>query len=258
MKPKLVVLVVVMLLLAMVPALAMAKSEAKPEQMVKLVLDMRQPLGPQLDAQLGVTSRGPRAVNAPAAMATRGVGGIRPNAVYALLNEGFEMPDWPGGAPGWLFVEAGTSTVGWDATDIVRKRGQQSLYSAGYNNDPQVNPFYENDMESLAFYEMDLQGARRVQVRFQYMSDTEFNFDYFLWCSTTDGFIFNCYGQTGSTNGKWRLVQLDSRTDPTLQALLDQPFAYYGFVFLSDGSVVDRGTFVDAMRIRAWGPSPIQ
>ena len=36
--------------------------------------------------------------------------------------------------------------------------------------------------------------------------------------------------------------------------MLDSPFAYFAFIFESDGSIVDRGTFVDAMRVRAWGP----
>ena len=36
--------------------------------------------------------------------------------------------------------------------------------------------------------------------------------------------------------------------------LLNEPFAYFGYIFISDGSIVDTGTFVDVLRIRAWGP----
>ncbi len=36
--------------------------------------------------------------------------------------------------------------------------------------------------------------------------------------------------------------------------MLDEPFAAFGFLFESDFSVVDRGTFVDALRVRVWGP----
>lgn len=256
MKPRFVVLLIVVLLLAMVPALVMAQSQAKPQQTFKVVIDIRQPLGPQLDAQLPASPRGPRTAGV-LTTAPRGNQAIQPNAVYGLLNDGFEAPGWPstiGGAPGWSFFEAGFSPVGWDSTDYLRKRGAQSLYSAGYLNDPYVNPYYDNDMESGAFYFMDLQGARRLQVRFQYLSDTEYFFDAFLWCGSPDGFVFTCNLHTGSTNDKWRLVQMDSRNDPILQDMLDEPFAAFGFVFLSDFSVVDRGTFVDAMRIRAWGP----
>ena len=251
MKPKLVVLVIVLLLLAMVPALAMAKGQAKPEKMGTVTLDIRQPIGPQLDAQLGVGPRGPRSATMVVQGGARS--GVRPNAVYGLLNEGFEN-----GLGNWGFIEFGASSVGWDATDYMSKRGQYSLYSAAYNNDPYVYPYYDNDMFSWAWTDMDLQGARRVQIRFQFMSDTEYNFDGFYWCGSADGFFYTCNYHTGSTNNKWRLVQIDSRNNPIGQVMLDSPFASFAFVFESDGSFVDRGTFVDAMRIRAWGPSPIQ
>ena len=52
MKPKLVVLVVVLLLIAMIPALVMAGSSAKPEKTVSVVIDRRLPIGPQIAAQL--------------------------------------------------------------------------------------------------------------------------------------------------------------------------------------------------------------
>ena len=64
MKPKLLVFVVVLLLLAMIPALASAKNPSKPQRNVRVTIDVTQPLGPQLDAQLGATSKGARAVYA--------------------------------------------------------------------------------------------------------------------------------------------------------------------------------------------------
>ena len=252
MKPKLVVLVVVLLLVAMVPALVMAQSQAKPQQTGRVQIDIRQPIGPQLDAQLGRTPRAARVERAAPSFASRG-SGIQPNAVYALLNEGFE-----GSLNAWYFAEMGGSSVGWDSTDYISKRGQRSLWSAGWGTDPYVYPYYEDDMYSWAVTEMDLQGARRIQVRFQFMNDSELGWDYFYWCGSYDGFWFDCYYHTGSTNDKWRLVELDSRNDPILASMLGSPFAYYGFLFESDPfCCVDRGAFVDAMRIRAWGPSPI-
>lgn len=251
MKPKLVVLVVVLLIVAMVPALAMASGQAKSQKTGHVVIDMSQPYGPQLAAQLPSKGQtGSAGVAAPAAR------GPQANAVYGLLNESFEAPNWPstiGGAPGWGFDELG-SPVGWDATTLRHKRGSMSLYSAGYNNDPLVNPYYDNDMLSTAYYPMDLQGARRVQVRFQYNSETEYGYDYFLWCVSPDMSTLYCDYHTGSTNDKWRLVQLDSRTNPYLAEALDSPDAVFGVMFYSDFSVTYRGTFVDVARIRAWGP----
>jgi len=233
MKPKLVVLVVVLLLVAMIPALAMAKGQAKPQKTGRITIDIRQPIGPQIDAQRGVTSRGPRAVGGPLRAAPRATTSVLPNAVYALLNDSFEAPNWPstlGGAPGWAFAEFGASPVGWDATDYIAKRGNQSLYSAGWLNDPYVNP------------------------RFQYMSDTEFGYDAFYWCASADGFFFTCEYHTGSTNNTWRLVQMDSKTSPIMAEMLDSPDAAFGFLFESDFIINDRGTFVDALRVRVWGP----
>lgn len=261
MKPKFVVVLVVLLLVAMIPALVMAAGQAKPQSTGRITIDIRQPIGPQIDAQRGPTSRGPRAVGGPLQAAPRVTNlGIQPNAVYALLNTSFEAPNWPstsGNADGFQFAEFGLSPVGWDATDYLAKRGQQSLYSAGWLNDPYVNPFYDNDMYSWAVYPMDLQGARRAHLRFQFLSDTEFGFDAFYWCASADQFVYTCEWHTGSTNDKWRLVQLDSRTSPLLASMLDEPFAAVGFLFESDFIIVDRGTFVDPLRVRVWGPSPI-
>ena len=254
MKAKMVVLVVVLLLVAMIPALAMAQSQAKPQQTIQVRIDARQPLGPQLDAQLGVSSRGPRSVHAVTMPSSRGPAAQppQPNAVYGLLNDGFEN-----GTGNWSFGEYGFSAVGWDATDYMSKRGQYSLYSAGYLNDPYVNPYYDYDMESWAYTNMDLQGARRVQVRFQFKNDSELGYDYFLWCASADGLWYDCDGHTGSTNNKWRLVQMDSRNNAILASTLDSPFASFAFIFVSDFIFTDTGAFVDALRIRAWGPSPI-
>lgn len=251
MKPKFVVVLVVLLLVAMIPALVMAAGQAKPQSTGRVTIDVRQPIGPQLDAQLGVGAKGPRSARMVNLSAPRGGSAPQPNAVYGLLNEGFEN-----GTANWGFFEFGFSPVGWDVTDYLAKRGQYSLYSAGYNNDPYFNPFYDNDMESWAYTDMDLQGAKRVQIRFQHRTDTEVGYDAFLYCGSADGFFYDCEFFTGSTNGKWRLVTLDSKNNPIYANMLNEPFASFAFIFYSDFSVVDTGTFVDALRIRAWGPSP--
>ena len=251
MKPKLFVLVVVLLLLALVPALVSGASQAKPSKTGSVKIDIRQPIGPQLDAQLGVGAKGPRSARMVNLSAPRGGNTIQPNAVYGLLNDSFEN-----GAGNWGFLEQGASPVGWDVTDDLAKRGQYSLYSAAYGNDPYVNPFYDDDMLSWAYTDMDLQGAQRIQIRFQHRTDTELGYDAFYWCGSADGFNYYCDYFTGSTNGKWRLVQWDSKTNPVAASMLGSPFASFAFVFESDFIFTDTGTFVDPVRIRAWGPSP--
>ncbi|HRN66875.1 MAG TPA: hypothetical protein PK205_03980 [Promineifilum sp.] len=253
MKPKVLVLTVVLLLMAMVPTFVMAKSQAKPEKMGRVRIDIRQPIGPQLDAQLGVSSRGPRsATMALKPMVSRGVG-IQPNAVYGQTIDNFEPPMWPS-SPEWIFAEWGLSYVGWDSSDYEARGGDYSLYSSGW---PFNDPYYDNDMLSLAFRPMDLQGARRLRVRFYHMSDVEFGWDSFYWCGTADGIWFNCEYYTGSTNGKWRQVVLDTnKGDWALDGMLGSPWAAFGFIFESDSSITYRGTFVDQFFMRSWGPQP--
>ncbi len=243
-------IVVVLLLLALVPALVSGASQAKPSKTGRVTIDIRQPIGPQLDAQLGV-GKAPRSARMVNLSAPRGGNAIQPNAVYSLLNDSFEN-----GTGNWSFGEFGASSVGWDATDYLAKRGNYSLYSAGWWNDPYTNPFYDDNMESWAWTDMDLQGARRIQIRFQHRTDTEFFYDNFYWCGSSDGFFYNCEYFTGSTNGKWRLVQWDSKNNPVAADMLDSPFASFAFIFESDFIFTDTGTFVDPIRIRAWGPSP--
>jgi len=255
MKAKMVVLVVVLLLVAMVPALVSGAGQAKPERTVPIKIDLRQPVGPQLDAQLGVGAKGPRSINAVVTRPARGASALapQPNAVYGLLNDSFET-----GAPAWSFLELGGSSVGWEPTTLDSKRGQFSLYSAAYDNDEFSNPYYDNDMFSWAYTDMDLQGARRVQVRFQFKNDSELDWDFFCWGASADGNTYygNCH--TGSTNDKWRLVQMDSRNNVDLANTLGSPFASFAYIFISDDiCCVDTGAFVDVVRIRAWGPSPI-
>ena len=99
------------------------------------IRDRSQPYGPQLRAQLPGKGNAPEGMAAPASRAAASQG-ILPLAVYGLLNTSFEAPNWPstsGNADGFNFFELG-SPVGWDSTTLKAKRGNQSLYAAGYNN----------------------------------------------------------------------------------------------------------------------------
>ena len=99
-----------------------------------------------------------------------------------------------------------------------------------------------------------MEGGRRGQAPVQYKNHTEFGYDFFLGGDPAKKWALYCDYHTGSTNNTWRLVKVDSRTNPYLADALDEPQVYFGFLFFSDGSIVDRGTFVDVAHIRAWGP----
>jgi len=250
MKPKLVVLVVVLLLLAMIPALAMAKSQAKPEKVVTVKFDRRLPIGPQIAAQLGSKPGAPLS-NAtavrPAAL------GIQPRAVQVLLNEGFEGA-WPAGTDWQVNDFSGLGLPTWGATDFLSKRGQQSAWSSGDTYNAAYDT-YENYTYAWAEYPMDLSNATKGTVRFQFLSDTEFSYDYFLWCGSPDFFWYYCSGHTGSTNNKWRLVNMNFNNVPVYGSILGESNAGFALILVSDSSFTDRGAFVDALRIRATGPN---
>ena len=250
MKPKLVVLVVVLLLIAMIPALAMAGSSAKPEKTVSVVIDRRLPIGPQIAAQLGAKP------GAPVSMATAvrpTALGIQPRAVQVLLNESFEGA-WPAGTDWQVNDFSGFGNSTWGATNFLSKRGQQSAWSSGDSYDPAYDN-YDDDMYAWAEYPMDLSNATKGTVRFQFLNDTEFSYDYLLWCGSPDFFSYYCTGHTGSTNGKWRLVNMNFNNVPGYGSILGESNAGFAVILYSDFIFTDRGAFVDALRIRATGPN---
>ncbi|MCW5863286.1 MAG: hypothetical protein KIT52_09290 [Anaerolineae bacterium] len=256
MKPKFAVLLVVALLLAMVPALAMAKGQAKPEKIIHFTIDRTQPIQPQIQAALGVNAPAPKP-GAPAAAAPRQLPaalGVRPNAVQGLLNESFENP-WPDG--NWIVWDFSFYDLCWGTTDYVHRRGHMSAWPAagcadGY--DPSGYPYYQDDMETWMDYPMDLSNATKASVRFQFRNDTEFGWDYFIWCASHDGIWFDCDAHTGSTNGTWRLVKINLANFYGENYLGDSDFLFT-WGFLSDSSFSGYGgAYVDAIRIRATGP----
>ncbi|MCA9867394.1 MAG: hypothetical protein KIS95_05490 [Anaerolineae bacterium] len=257
MKPKLVVLVVVLLLLAMVPALAMAQNRAKPEKVISFTIDRRQPVGPQVQAALGAPIGAPKAdapaaaprANAPAAL------GIQPNAVYGLLKEGFEGP-WPDG--NWIVWDFSGIDVCWGTTNYMQRYGLYSAWPAAgcyWGYDPGYFPYYVDNMDTWMDYPMDLQGARRARLQFHWKNDSEYGYDYFLMCASHEGYYFYCDAHTGSTNNKWRFTKIDLKNFQG-QNFLDDPGFVFSWGFYSDYIVSYgyEGAYVDAIRLRAWGP----
>ena len=256
MKPKLVVVVIVLLLLAMVPALAMAKGQAKPSKVIHFTLDRSQPIQPQIQAALGANAPASKPC-APAAAAPRPTSialGIRPNAVQGLVNEGFEGL-WPTG--NWIVWDFSGNDYCWGTTDYVHKRGQMSAWpAAGCANgyDPSTYPYYVDYMDTWMDYPMDLSNATNGYARFQFRNDSEFSYDFFLWCASHDGLTFDCNAHTGSTNGTWRYVNINLRNFYGENYMGDADFLFT-WGFYSDSSIFDyQGAYVDAIRIRATGP----
>jgi hypothetical protein len=241
-----VILLVAILLLAMMPALAMAQGRANPERTFRFVMNAANPRPAQLAAKPGAPLR----AGVPARVT------IQPNAIYGLLNEGFENP-WPTNA--WGVNEySGFHDICWGADDHMPYKGQMSAWVAagcvdGY--DPDGWPYYENDMETEMLYPMDLSAATRGAVRFVFRNDSEVWFDYFYWCATPDyGSNWYCDYHTGSTGGRWRTVNVNLANVPGYGNMLGEPGFGFLWGFYSDFSITLEGPYVDAIRIKAVGP----
>jgi len=248
MKPRLLILLAVVLLLAMLPALVMAQGQ-RGNRTGQFVMNAANPRPPQLAA----AKPGAPAASARPAAPIRTV--IRPNAVYGLLNEGFENP-WPTVA--WYVYEVSPyHDLCWGADDHMPYKGHMSAWIAagcGDGYDPDVYPFYADDMWTEMVYPMDLSGVRSASVRFQYNSDVEFGYDFFYWCASPDyGSNWYCNFQTGDTR-RWRQVNVDLANVPGYGSMLGAPGFGFMWGFYSDGSVTYEGTYVDAIKIKAVGP----
>lgn len=249
MKARLLALLIGLLLLAMIPALVMAQGQARPDRTFQFRMNAANPRPPQLAA--------PKP-GAPAAAARPTVPVrtfIQPNAIYGLLNEGFENP-WP--SANWYVDEFSTyHDLCWGVTDYMRYKGHISAWPAagcadGY--DPSSYSYYADYMWTEMIYPMDLTGARAASVRFQYKSDLEFGYDVFYWCASPDyGVNWYCQGQTGSTR-RWRQVNVNLADVPGYGNMLDSSGFAFMWGFSSDYSVTDLGTYVDAIKIKAVGP----
>ena len=250
MKTKLVLLVVVLLIVSMIPALAMAKGQAKPEKTGRFVLDRSKPALPQT----GLSAK-PGAPAAPVSSAPAALG-IKPNAVQALLNESFEGP-WPTGD--WAVYDFSAAGAQWGAEAFQPRRGQHSAWVAGdgvNGSDPNIYPYYLDWMDTWMDYPLDLTNATKATVRFQFKNDAEYGYDAFAWCASADGGgNFYCTYHSGSTNNTWRLVNMDLKNVPGYGSMLGASDVIVTWGFMSDGSIVDRGAIVDVVRIRATGPN---
>jgi hypothetical protein len=82
------------------------------------------------------------------------------------------------------------------------------------------------------------------------VSDTELNYDAFFWGASTNG--DNFYGTlvTGNWSSWTTGQQMDLSAVPTLGNLLGKKRVWIAFFLGSDGSVTDRGSFLDNVVVR--------
>jgi hypothetical protein len=162
-----------------------------------------------------------------------------------ILFEGFE-----GAFPGvWSTFDNNGSLGGdvcWDDEPIYPFAGSWSGFPAGNCADGvPTGDFYTNDMDSwLVYGPFSLAGKKNADLKFKFWNESEENFDYFYWCSSSNGTNFSCKRHSGDTggyrNGKLKLKNLTGDSS-----------VWIAFVFQSDGSVTDYGPYLDNIVLRA-------
>ena len=250
MKARWMVLLVMVLLLAMIPALVMAQGRERAERTGTFVVRAGTPFYmPQAGAKQGPLATRP--LSLPQFGPRVQVAGFK-----ALLQEGFEN-SWPDG-DWWVEEYSGAHDLCWGAVERNPRKGFMSAWPTagcadGY--DPNSYPNYANDMDTWMYYPMDLSGAKKGSVRFVFRNDSEFGYDYFSWCATPDyGANWYCNYHQGSTGGRWRTVNINLANVPGYGNMLGAPGFAFAWGFYSDFSVTLEGPYVDAIRIVATGP----
>jgi N-acetylmuramoyl-L-alanine amidase len=169
-----------------------------------------------------------------------------------IKSEGFE-----GAFPntGWRVFDSNGATNGeyyWDDTSYTRYAGSWSAWPAkgGANG---LNPStynYANNMRSWMIYgPFSLSEASEANLQFYYRNQSEANYDYFQWLASVDGTNFYGYQTAGDSNG-WRSVTFDLKSVPTLGNLMGRSSVWIAFYFVSDGSVTQKGPFVDSITLQ--------
>jgi hypothetical protein len=132
----------------------------------------------------------------------------------------------------------------WDDDDFKPVAGSWSAWVAngGANGvDPEHNN-YANYMDSWMMYgPFDLSGCAAADFSFYYWNRSEENYDWFGWGASGGG---NVYGwQISGSQESWNYVDFD------LAPYLGDTSVWLAFIFRSDGSVTDIGTFVDNVNL---------
>ncbi len=160
-----------------------------------------------------------------------------------IKSEGFE-----GGFPNTWNVSGNPR---WCRTNYKFFSGTQSGWNAcGGSAGVPADGFYPNNMNSsMVFGPFSLVGATNASVTFKIWTDTEIFNDKFLYMASTDG--KNFYGnQISGDYTPWKSEILDLKDVYMLGDLRGQPRVWIAFVFKSDGSIQDYGTFLDDIHIQ--------
>jgi len=173
-----------------------------------------------------------------------------------LKSEGFES-SFPNV---WQISYNPSAPYFWDDVAANAHSGSRSGWCMGGTVPPNPVPNpntgqYVNNMNSWMVYgPFDLSDATDAKLDFWYWLDSEQGFDNFIWAASVDNVSYNGFGISGNSNG-YVSESFDLKAVPTLGDLTGEPAVYIAFIFQSDGSVTDRGAFLDDVSLEKFvGP----
>jgi hypothetical protein len=131
----------------------------------------------------------------------------------------------------------------WDDQSCLADAGTWSAWCANGGTDG-IEPcpgevHYPNNMDNWMEYgPFDLSLASEARLRFRYWLDSEAGYDEFSWYSSSDGILYSGYRYSGGDSA-WTDGGLD------LTERVGDSSVWISFEFASDGSVSDRGVYID-------------
>jgi len=158
-----------------------------------------------------------------------------------ICSEGFEG-DFPSSSPGWTVDGDPT----WDDDDCKHYGGAWSAWCANggaHGVDPCASNYLNNDTAWMVFGPFALCDATDADLSFWYWLNTEQDYDWFCWLTSTDGTYFQGNGQSGNSGG-WQPMTVSLATQA------GNPTVWVAFLFESDASVTGSGVYVDNVLIR--------
>ncbi len=168
-------------------------------------------------------------------------------ATVVVLDEDFESEDW--GDESWFFSTAGG--VSWGDSSYRSHSGNWSAWcvASGVNAEPPGGPYANDTISIIVYGPIDLSDAVGGSISFNMWYDIEErSYDYISWLVSTD--LDNWYGaQEGGTSNGWERRDIDFTDVPGLGDVTGQSTVYLAFSFLSDGSIVKEGAYIDDLYI---------
>lgn len=168
-----------------------------------------------------------------------------------VLSENFEG-NFPGNTWTVRDNDPNSGYYYWGKRNCKNNGGSYSAWSVGAGDSTLgCSSNYPNDVYAWMIYgPFSLANATAAELTFDWWSDTEYDYDMFFWGASING--ENYYGTqvTGNYSSWTTGEKLDLSAVPTLGNLMGENQVWIAFVFGSDSTVTDKGSFVDDILLR--------